>query len=191
MSEDKQFFQIYDNVSSSFKLYWSTYGGSLALVKSPYLHVSAAVSLLCYPLSSNVDKPWYDLPLSILPNLLGFTLRGYAILLAFGSDKFLMILAARKKDSVKTSTFMDINGAFAHFIVLQVACIVYSLICSAWQVSTGFYAFFGFTLFVYSIFSSLAATFSILRMGKWYDIYLRNKWELEKRRDSESHQDKW
>lgn len=181
MTDKNNFFHIYENVLSSFKLYWSTYGGFWSLLKSPYLHLAVLVSILCYPLSMDDKNPWWELPLSTLPDLLGFTLGGYAMLLAFGNEKFLMILSVKKDDTIKTSPFMDVNGGFTHFIVVQVVCIIYSLICSAWHISTGFYAFLGFTLFIYSIFSALAATFSILRLGKWYDIYLRNKWLQEKR----------
>lgn len=180
MIEKRHFFHIYDNLFSSLKLYWSAYGGWSSLVKSPYLHIALLISILCYPVSLNAERPWYALPLGILPNFLGFTLGGFAILLAFGNERFLMILSVKKDETINSSPFMDVIGAFSHFIVIQVFCIVYSVICFSWNIYKGFFAFFGFTSFVYSIFSGIAATFSILRLGKWYDIYLRNKFKRER-----------
>jgi len=124
----------------------------------------------------------------MLPDLLGFTLGGYAMLLAFGSERFLMVLSAAKNGDV--SSFMKVNAAFVHFIVVQAVGVIYALICSAWSVKAGVFSFVGFVIFVYSLFSALAAAFAVLRLAKWYDKFLRDKWLREKKEQTEkSEQD--
>jgi hypothetical protein len=167
---------IYRNVQDSFLLYWKIYGGFRALFKSPYLHFAVLTSIICFPIWTKSDSPfWYDLPLTALPNLLGFTLGGYAILLSFGNEKFLMKLCAN--DDEGPSPFMNVNGAFVHFIVVQACALFISIISLCWEIKTGFFAFIGFTIFMYSLLTGVAAAFSILRLGKWYDIFLANKYK--------------
>ena len=138
---NKDHFKIYKNVIDSFKLYWQFYGGFEALLKTPYLHFAVITSLICFPIWSKIAEPfWYSLPLAALPSLLGFTLGGYAILLAFGNEKFLMILCAREEDA-DPSPFMNVNGAFVHFIVVQAVALFFSIISISWEIKTGIIAF--------------------------------------------------
>ncbi len=181
---EKENFKIYKNVKDSIGLYWHYYGGFEALLKTPYLHFAIITSLCCFPLWTKTQAPfWYDFSFSALPNLLGFTLGGYAILLAFGNEKFLMILCAN--DENETSPFMNVNGAFVHFIVVQAFALFFSIIAISWELNNGFVAFVGFTAFLYSLLTGVAAAFSILRLGKWYDIFLaaeyKKKLEEEKK----------
>lgn len=178
-------FKIYRNVIDSVSLYWRIYGGMEALLQSPYAHLSIVTSFLCFPLWSDARDPgWYDLPLSSLPDLLGFTLGGYAILLAFGNDKFLMVLCA-KDDEDKPSPFMNVNAAFVHFIIVQAIALFIAIIAFSWEAKSGPVAWFGVTIFLYSLLTGVAAAFSILRLGKWYDIFLAKQHKRENMKKEE------
>jgi hypothetical protein len=180
-------FQIYRNVKDSFLLYWGIYGGWKALLKSPYLHLSVITSIACFPIWLKPENTfWYDLPLSALPDLLGFTLGGYAILLAFGNEQFLMILCI--KDEEESSPFINVNGAFVHFIVVQAFSLFISIISFCWKIKTGLFAFMGFSIFLYSLLTGVAAAFSLLRIGKWYDIFLAKKYQEKKQGNNSLHQ---
>ncbi len=188
----KDHFKIYKNVKDSIVLYWHYYGGLEALLKTPYLHFAILTSLSCFPIwSKTVTPSWYNLPIAALPSLLGFTLGGYAILLAFGNEKFLMILCARDDDD--PSPFMNVNGAFVHFIVVQAIALFSSIVAMSWEIKTGFFAFIGFTLFLYSLLTGVAAAFAILRLGKWYDIFLakeyRRKLETERKENEKNNRE--
>jgi hypothetical protein len=179
----------YKNVLNSLQLYWNTYGGLQALIFSPYLAVSLLITFLCFPIFSTPDNiKWYSLPISTIPNLLGFTLGGYAILLAFGNEKYLMILSARDKNDNNPSPFMNVNGAFVHFILVQSISFLVAIFSLSWEIKSGPFAFLGFFIFIYSLFTGIAAAFAILRLGKWYDIFLNNKYWKEKKEKESCHE---
>ena len=181
----------YKGVWKSLCFYWKIYGKSKALVSSPYLHAAIIFSLILWPISQKIfhDWTWYDLCLDVLPNLLGFTLGGYAMLLAVGDEKFRETLTGPEDDDEKeeeedaqgvkedgekndsTSPFLEVNGAFLHFILMQMLAIFLALIGLAMGKSVGYFAWLGFTIFVYALLTSVAAAFAILRMADWYDEF--------------------
>lgn len=164
-----------------FFRYWSSYGRFNALIRSPYLWISVIITLLLFPLWSNPN--WWDDVLSILPNLLGFSLGGYAMWLAIGDDSFRQVITG-KDHSGETSPYMDVNAAFVHFILLQVLALVLALFAKAWWNSDILiqifgnvvlkyggliYYFFGFFIFIYALMSAVAATLALLQVSSWYD----------------------
>jgi hypothetical protein len=162
--------------SSFFKtigLYFKIYGGSKALIRSPYLALAVVISAICHPVWSQpkFTPEWHSLPLEIIPNMLGFTLGGYAILLAFGDKEFLKLISGTREGDEKPSPFMVINGAFVHFIVLQVLSLLFALIALSRGINTGFFAAVGFTVFVYAILTAIAATFAIMNVSNSFDIF--------------------
>lgn len=158
-----------------FSLYWEAYGRTKGLVRSPYFHFSLVFCFLAAPLwASGKHSTWFDISLSALPNVLGFTLGGYAILLAFGDERFRNLLSG-KDENGNVSPFIGVNATFVHFIVVQVMAILAAVFGSAWQLKTGFFAFFGFLLFCYSIMTALAAAMAILRISNWFDIWSSRK----------------
>ena len=172
---------------SDLKLYMRAYGGFLEIFKSPFLYLSFFLSLGLYPHWSSQE--WWDDVLSIMPNLLGFSLGGYAMFLAVGGDKFQAILAGKEEDECEESPFLELNGAFVHFIVFQLIALLVALFRKAYDfpiskdstileyfgngvsyvLITG--NFLGYWVFVYALILSLAATFALLRVGHWYDLY--------------------
>jgi len=165
----------YKGVFEGLKLYWKVYGGLSSLITSPYLHLSLIISLIAHPawMSQNKETFWFDLSLSTLPNLLGFTLGGYAILLAFGDDRFRKQIA-EKTDDGNPSLFMSLNGAFLHFIITQAIAILFAIIGNALEIKAGVFAWIGFTLFIYSILTAVAAALAVLDVADLFEI-LRNK----------------
>jgi hypothetical protein len=174
---------------SSLSFYFTVYGGWKELYRSEYSRFACIIALICFPYwSSNL---WWDDVIGVIPNLLGFTLGGYAMLMAFGEPLFQKQLAAKKAQS-ENSALIQINSTFVHFIVLQIASILVAFICKSYYfVPTGkiaelineydqifnavtiFIYFVGFYIFIYALLSALAATFAILRLMKVYDVFLR------------------
>jgi hypothetical protein len=131
---------------------------------------------------------WWDDVLSILPDLLGFTLGGYAMWMAIGDDKFRSLISGRdhKKDP-EPSSYMQVNAAFVHFIFLQALSILLALLAKALYVPVTSYQvtaplaalelhrftpyFWGlsYTVFIYALLSAVAATLALLRTSDWYD----------------------
>jgi len=169
--------------------YFSAYGGWSALFKSKYFWCAAIFTVAMAPYW--LSQAWWNDVLDVIPNLLGFTLGGYAMLLAFGNEKFQKILA-EVNDGEEFSAFVDLNVAFVHFIVLQVVSILLALLSKAYYFElppdSFFYRFADifvvaavpwyalcYFVFLYAIFSAFAATFAILRMMKMYQLFLNSK----------------
>lgn len=152
----------YQGIYDDLQLYWHSYGGWMSFVTSPYLHISIFITVIACPKFVCPKEPfWYSLPLSVLPNLLGFTLGGYAILLAFGDEKFKSVIAGKEPDGEPTY-YMTMNGAFIHFIILQAITIIVAALGNIWGIKTGPLAWAGFCLFIYSVLSAVAAAMAVL-----------------------------
>lgn len=168
------------------------YGGWRALLKSRYLHISALITIILYPTWSHVG--WWDDVLSLMPNLLGFSLGGFAMWIAIGDDKFRALISGAKGN--KTSPYMEVNAAFVHFIFLQILSILIGLIAKSYSsivvremesIKSSDFIYIviikgvsglGYLIFIYAVLSALAAVFAIFRVSKWYDQYssrLKNK----------------
>ena len=174
---------------SVFKRYWAAYGGFKALFASNYFYAAIVITALMFP--AWVDKPWHDLVLAIMPNLLGFSLGGYALLIAIGDENFRSLISGVDEDEDgEHSPYMEVNSTFVHFILMQLISLVYALFSSAYYftldpngkmgqlianynfpldevVLVG--RFCGFTLFIYALLTALAATLAIFRVSSWYD----------------------
>ena len=120
--------EAYKFLLQQWVAYWRAYGGFRSLIKSPYLHISIVLSLVCWPvwLRGYETWSWFDLAISVIPNLLGFSLGGYAILLAFGNDQFLKLIAGTEEGE-SVSPYIEVNAAFIHFIFMQIISLVTAL----------------------------------------------------------------
>lgn len=176
----------YAGVGSIFSRYWRAYGGSRALLSSPYLLVSILLAGAMYPFW--LRESWWDTALSTLPNVLGFTLAGFTIWLGFGDEKYRTLISRAKPD--RESPFMGVSAGFAHFVVVQIL----ALLAALWAKAMNFPLpsdcwlhghvrliaipgqYIGFLLFIYALMSALAATLGVLRAASWYDKKRRNGW---------------
>lgn len=175
----------YGDVGDVIKRYWNTYGALKALVSSPYLHASCLIALMLFPLWTN--QSWWDLPLSILPNILGFTLAGFTIWLGFGNDSFRALISKSKPNGA--SPYMGVSAGFAHFVIVQLLALLAALFAKAshsvafpidaddayLNVAIASGDFLGFLLFIYALLSALAATLGVFRAASWADRHNSSK----------------
>ncbi len=171
----------YKDLYQSVKLYWHSYGKLKSFILSPFLHIAFAISYFAWPLWNPVKDDaavWYSLSLSVLPNLLGFTLGGYAILLAFGDSRFRDKISEQDEDDEEPTLFMELNGTFVHFIILQAIAILLAVIGTAGTIRTGFFAWFGFTCFLYTVLTAISAAFAVLEISDLFQT-MKNRKHLE------------
>ena len=123
-----------------------------------------------------------------MPNLLGFSLGGYAMWIAIGDDNFRKLISGEDEDG-EPSPYMEVNAAFVHFIILQILSMVLALIAKSYYfpLSPNHYLIenFGdylviasligygisYFIFIYALLSALAATLALLRVSSWYDMH--------------------
>jgi prepilin signal peptidase PulO-like enzyme (type II secretory pathway) len=176
---------MYKGVLNIFSRYWKTYGGTSALLRSAYFH--AAIILLLLTAHYWLTEKWWEQSISILPNLLGFSLGGFAMFLGFGDEKFRAILA-EKSQAEATSAYLNLSASFVHFIFIQFLALIAAILAKSldfyitlpdcistpiWWLGKFFHGI-GYLLFLYSITSMLAATMAVFRTCSWYEI-LQNK----------------
>lgn len=173
----------YKGVRDITRDYWASYGGWKALISSPYVHGALLMSVLAYGLSSG--RRWSELAVGILPNVLGFSVGGYAILMSFGGEKFLAVLAKVEAEGV--AALKGVSAAFVHFVLVQTATLGWALLsngtgagplaclhtlikrcprCERFAASA-FHWFGGFLLW-YSLLCGVAATMGIFRLARMF-----------------------
>lgn len=143
------------------------YGGWNAFTWSPFLWIGFLFALLLSPCHSHCWI-WYEKAIGILPNLLGFSLGGYAVMLAFGDKKFLDIIRGKSKDEL-FSPYMGVSASLAFFIIIQSLALVAALAYERFHVRLWVLNFLGCWLFVYSLLLGLAATLRIFSLSDLYD----------------------
>lgn len=121
-----------------------------------------------------IGDNWPSDVLAVLPSVLGFSLGGYAMLLAFGDTRFLKFLAGPGRNG--TSYLNTVSASFVHFIVVQVGSLVGALSLSGYvSKSQGLLVtcLSGLTYwtFLYALLTALAATFAVFRMTSLYEKF--------------------
>lgn len=174
----------YEDVLNLLEVYYSAYGGARQMVRSPYAHVAI---LLTMATASLWTRPgWWDLPLSILPNLIGFTLSGYAVVMTISDQKLRSAMIGPIPN--RPTAFMATNATFFHFLLLQILAILLALIAKSRPLSYFFGSskfeigpfnarfviawvgwVIGYCVFVYALTSALAAAAAIFRVGRWLE----------------------
>ena len=187
--------------------YWKSYGGTKTFLCSPYLHITILLSLLMWPVWTQPN--WWELVISILPSVVGFSLGGYAIFTAFGNEDFKYAISgtdANAKKIKKYSPFIQANASFLHFIIVQLIALILAVLAQARIFHSlpnpmkdvieealtikGFFVidamsqllwFFSFSLFVYALSLAFAATFAIFRMALWFDESVTIQKQIKKK----------
>nr|WP_278426620.1 hypothetical protein [Pantoea dispersa] len=177
--------------NSALARYWKIYGGTYAVLRSSYFWCAIFMTVVLYPSWSH--RGWWNDILSLMPNLLGFSLGGFAMWIAIGDEGFKRIITGdeqKKNGGVEYSPYMSVNATFVHFILLQLMTIVTALVTKAYSsiltnnafmyyylgssyklILLGF-SFIAYFLFVYSVFSALAAVLAIFRVSSWYNTFM-------------------
>jgi len=166
------------------RLYWRAYRGMRGVAKSPFLWMSLV--LVAASAHFWLVEKWWEQVLSILPNLLGFTLGGFAIFLGFGDDKFKSIISGSKAGDITPSPYLQVCAAFLHFVLIQTCGIVVALLAQATDFPlTGVLAgvgdflnsakwiagLLGYWLFLYGLCLAAAAALAVFRVAYWFDTF--------------------
>lgn len=182
-------------LGAALESYWAAYGGWHALKTSPFFWLSIVFTLLVTPTWRHAG--WWDTVNDAIPSLLGFSLGGMAILLAFGDDDFRKLTA---RAGGEWSPFVKMSAAFLHFIVVQTLAWLAALFCRAWygpiheevyRFATAFglsewglkellrWTFWGpsYFLFIYAIATGLAATLRIFQSSVLFSKVVKKKAE--------------
>lgn len=195
-----KYFKQFHGAASGFRAYWTAYGGWRAYVGSPYLVAALLLTGLMAPLWLKAN--WWDMVLNVLPSILGFSLGGFAIFLAFGDDGFRNLIGGHHPDDKpdEQSPYIEFSATFFHFIVVQVVAIILSLFAKSFfiiQLPNGsaftqwnnivkpIWWALGFASFFYAILSALALALAIFGLARSFDDYL-----TEKRLNNSSEQKK-
>lgn len=176
---------MYRGVFSIYARYWRAYGGLAALVRSFYLHTALVITLICT--NAWLTAGWWDQVTAILPNVLGFTLGGFAIFISFGDEKFRQLLAEPDEDELDAPTaYVKLCSTFVHFILVQIVALLVAILAKAmyfpWENSPAFFkaalpwlngvaGYIGYALFIYSLTSALAATMHVFRIASMYESF--------------------
>lgn len=184
-------FKQYKGVFEVFKGYWSAYGGLGTLLGSPYLHFAALLLMTTaqFWLAPRCDASgqcaaWWDQSISVLPNLLGFTLGGFAIFIGFGDEKFRSLLAEPDPDG-EPNAYIGLCATFVHFILVQALALLAAIVAKGlwfyapwadpirgalpWMNFVG--GMLGYGLFLYALTSVLAATMHVFRIARLYAFF--------------------
>ena len=193
---------MYKGVFDIYSRYWHAYGGWKALRQSPYLHLAALLLLATYATWS--QKDWWDQVIAVIPNLLGFTLGGFAMFLGFGDEKFRALLAEPDEDNPEQpSLYVSLCSTFVHFIVIQLSALICALLAKSWwfvlpwppQVTQILPALnwiggaIGYGFFLYAVTSVLTGTLHVFRIATWYEQHQRVNAERKAAEDLSATQD--
>lgn len=173
----------YFTLQRHLRKYLRDYGGAKAILLSPFFCFSVISSALSY--SSISTAEWAQSALSVLPNLLGFSLGTYALLFS--------LMSPRLKRALKTVSnnagipYIDeINATFLHFIIVQIVCIIWSFlyqqtllfdifnmlgspkICSTpiFDICRYVGGFIGCILFIYSLSLVVGSSLAVYRLAR-------------------------
>lgn len=145
--------------------YWTVYGGWPALLKSPFLWIAIIFSLITAPAWLELDEKgvrvWSQLPLSIIPNILGFSMGGMAIMLSFTGSKVFSHITQDGKDD---SYFLKVVSAFFHFITAQTLAIFLGLICRVYSFVA--LSFIGYVVMCYALLIALATASQLFNTAR-------------------------
>ncbi len=115
-SQTKVFFRF-------LKKYLNDYGGWRSILRSPLFIFSVILSLASYKTWLKTD--WPETALSVIPNLLGFSLGTYALLFSLISPRIRLALKTLKNRN-GVSYLDELNATFLHFILVQIICFLWS-----------------------------------------------------------------
>ena len=176
--------------------YWNAYGGTSAVMHSPYFHVAIIITLLMS--NSWLNAGWWETVTAVIPNLTGFTLGGFAIIVTFGNDEFKNIIYKTDKTE-EHSIIATIGATFVHFVTLQILSILLALYSKSTffvlpdnrciiavmdrmnidvdkliVISRSIVWFVSYGVFIYALVTAIAATLAIFRLMYNYQTYINS-----------------
>lgn len=197
----KRIVEPYQGLLGLFAVYWKSYGGLVGIVSSPFFH--ASLLLLMITAGIWTAENWWATVTSILPNVLGFTLGGYAIWLAWGDEEFKKLISGKKAildgngghvEQSQASPYMEVSATFAHFVMVQLLALLAAIVAQGLNFCPSEDSWIrsvfsrdalavvrmlgwgvGFWLFLYALMTALAAAMAIFRITHWYDAHQTKK----------------
>jgi len=173
--------------------YWAAYGGIGALARSPYLHLSIVLSAASY--GYWLAPGWWDTPISVLPNMLGFTLGGFVAFVGFMDPDIRSAIAGRRpEDPHDFSPFIKANAAYVHFLLVESVALISALVAktthspsagaglmhvisSALHISAArmgvavrVYWAASFLTFIYALVLLVPSITTVFRISEWIDL---------------------
>ncbi|WP_322880833.1 hypothetical protein [Pandoraea sputorum] len=176
---------------------WKISGGWGEAFRSREFHIAVFVTVLCTHFW--IECEWYEQVLSVMPNVLGFTLGGFAIFLGFGDERFKGLLAGKDDGDSEESPYLGFAAAFVTFVFFQILSILYAIVAKSLSFPTPkflypianylhtgyiFSSFLGYFLFIYALTLALRATLRVFRLARWYDIFVADDRKREKEKTS-------
>lgn len=149
-------------VFASVRRYWNLYGGWKAILTSPYLYLALFLTAIVFPLwANNGDKPdWSDMSINILPNLMGFSIAGMAVMLAFSHPTTLAVITDGKEESYFLKTIINL----VHFLVVQTMALLLAIVAKAFHVWP--LNLLGMAVLIYAIVLSIAAACQLFNTAR-------------------------
>lgn len=165
--------------SGLFRIYWDLYGGSLAVFRSNYFYAALILTFLCQNYWLEIEdgkKIWPSTTLSIIPNLMAFSLGGMAIFLSFSNSRFLELI---QRQGNPRSLYMRINATFFHFIFIQAIalCFVFlekSINTNISSMISTLVSLCGFFFTVYGMLGALATAALLLQMARVFNAQAKH-----------------
>ena len=150
-----------------FQIYWKLYGGARALATSPYIYLSIFLTAGLYRFwlkENQGERIWAQTSIDIIPSMLGFSMGGMAIMLAFSNTKIFLTVSEEGKPH---SYFMKIIANFFHFIIIQSFSLILALFSKVY--SNNILSAFGFFTLIYSITLGLAMAGQLLSTARIFN----------------------
>lgn len=178
-----------------FPKYFEAYGGLNAVVTSKYFWSAVALTALAGRYFTTAK--WWDLAISVVPGLVGFSIAGLAIFISLASDALREVIAGKRPGSSAESPFMTFMAMFTHFIVVQLLALLLAFIAKAlYQAkpisgnplqycAEGLRSPFwlvGGLLFVYALFLCVALAVEIYRLAAMIDDFQTTENELTEKK---------
>ena len=167
-----------------FPQYFEVYGGLNSLVKSKYFWCAIALTLVCSRFF--LTPSWWELATSVIPGLVGFSIAGVAIFVSLGSDSLRAVIAGKEPGDTEESPFVQFMAMFTHFIVVQLAALIFALVADALYSAKPIannpladlaesirppFWLLGGLLFLYAIFLCIALAVEIYRLATLIDRF--------------------
>lgn len=112
------------NQAGAIRKYWYVYGGKAALFRSPYLHIAVFIFIFGV-VFGGISSKGAEIAVSVIPNILGFTIGAMAIVLSMSSTSPFVHLA--EEGEIK-SFFMRIVAILVHFVIVQACALIFGII---------------------------------------------------------------
>ena len=101
------------------------YGGWEKVRKSIYARLALALTVATW--GTWTKDGWWEIVLNVTPDLLGFTLSAFALLLAFGDDRFREFLA--KAGGSGPNLLNELAATFLIFVMVQTTGLLAAIVC--------------------------------------------------------------